>query len=104
MKIYFLLPLILFSRFSLAADALSADQVKAKAITCGACHGQAGVSANPLWPNLAGQKAEYMAKQLRDFKAGKRQNELMSPMAQTLSEADITALSNYFASLSPVTP
>ena len=42
----------------------SADAGKAKALTCTACHGVAGNSANPLWPNIAGQHAKYTETQL----------------------------------------
>jgi len=77
------------------------DKTLALATACAACHGSNGVSANPLWPNLAGQKAEYLAKQMRDFKAGRRQDPLMSPMAQTVADADIDKLAQHFANIKP---
>ena len=54
------------------AAALAADPQagKDKAQTCAACHGADGNSINPEWPNLAGQHASYVSKQLADFKAG----------------------------------
>lgn len=75
----------------------SAEQGQAKAATCVACHGVGGNSANPEWPNLAGQHEQYIAKQLRAFKAGARQNPLMSPMAMTLSDQDVEDVAAYFA-------
>lgn len=70
-----------------------------KAAMCAACHGEKGVSINPLWPNLAGQKKEYLKLQLTAFRDGHRVNELMSPVSKTLSDADIASLAEYFSSL-----
>jgi cytochrome c553 len=72
---------------------------KAKAATCAGCHGAAGVSNNPLWPNLAGQQAGYLAKQMKDFRDGNRNDPMMSPMAKPLSDADIDNLAAYYNSL-----
>lgn len=71
---------------------------KAKSATCAGCHGADGNSVNPEWPNLAGQGAAYLAKQLHDFKDGKRNNATMAPMAAPLTDEDIQDLSAYFAS------
>lgn len=72
---------------------------KAKAATCAGCHGAAGVSNSPMWPNLAGQKAGYLKKALGDFKSGARKDPMMSSMAAPLSDADIDNLAAYFSSL-----
>lgn len=72
---------------------------KQKAASCAGCHGTAGISNNSSWPNLAGQQKNYLAKQLRDFRSGKRQDPLMSPMAKPLSDKDIDNLATYFNSL-----
>lgn len=72
---------------------------KAKAAMCAACHGPAGISANPIWPNLAGQKEAYLVKTLKDFKSGKRNDPVMSGMAKPLSDADIANLAAYYSSL-----
>jgi cytochrome c553 len=76
-----------------------ADAGKAKSITCAACHGAEGNSANPLWPNLAGQHAKYIVNQLGAFKEGKRVNALMSSQAMLLSEDDMANLAVYYESL-----
>ena len=73
-----------------------------KAAACFACHGPDGNSPalpppTEQWPKLAGQMPEYINKQLHDFKAGKRANAQMSPMAQNVAEADIADLAAYFA-------
>lgn len=84
------------------AQAADAAAGKAKAAVCAGCHGPAGVSANPLWPNLAGQKDKYLVKQMQDFKSGARNNNpMMTPMAKPLSDADIENLAAYFSSLKP---
>jgi cytochrome c553 len=72
---------------------------KAKTGMCAACHGAAGISAVPMYPNLAGQKEAYLAKQLKDFKTGKRKDPVMAPMAMALSDEDIANVAAYYASL-----
>lgn len=87
----------------LSAPALLAGDIeagKAKAGMCAACHGPAGISAAPMWPNLAGQKEQYLAKQIKAFRDGTRQDPSMSPMAAPLTDADIDNLAAYFSSLS----
>lgn len=71
---------------------------KAKSAVCGACHGPDGNSSNPLWPNLAGQHAAYLVKQLKDFKSGARKDPVMAPMAAPLSDQDMENLAAYFTS------
>jgi cytochrome c553 len=80
-----------------AAGDASAGQAKAAA--CVACHGPDGNSPNPIWPKLAGQHPEYLNKQLMNFKAGERQNELMMPQVAPLNEQDMQNIAAYFASL-----
>lgn len=70
---------------------------QAKAAVCAGCHGPDGNSTNPEWPKLAGQGAAYLAKQLREFKAGKRVNATMQGMAAPLSEQDIADLAAFYA-------
>ena len=79
---------------------------ESKAAACAGCHGADGNSVNPIWPNLAGQGADYIAKQVMDFKAGARQDPLMSGMAMAVQDADLPDVAAYFASkaVNPVTP
>ena len=77
----------------------SAEAGKNKAVTCAACHGAAGISANPLWPNIAGQAAPYLVAQLKAFKEGTRKDPLMSSQALMLSDQDMADLAVYFESL-----
>jgi len=64
---------------------------------CAGCHGPNGISTNPLWPNLAGQKADYTAKQLRAYRDGTRPDPNMFGISQTLTDAQIEALAAYYA-------
>src|SRR5687768_2577452 len=70
-----------------------------KAAMCFACHGASGVSTLPNYPNLAGQKEQYLIKQLTDFKAGKRTDPSMSSMVSALPEGDVPDIAAYFSSL-----
>ena len=75
---------------------------QAKSATCAACHGPFGVSSNPLWPNLAGQHAAYLIKQLQDFKTGGlRHADLMTPFAASLDEKDRADLALFYAKQQP---
>ena len=90
---------IVFTGLAFSAPVLgegSAEAGQAKAAPCVACHGVNGNSANPEWPTLAGQSGPYIIAQLKAFKSGERQNPLMTPMAQPLSDADIADLATYF--------
>ena len=85
---------------ALAGSAFAAGDAKAgkaKAQVCFGCHGVNGVSTNPSWPKLAGQHANYTAKQLADFKAGDRKDPVMSAQAANLSDQDVADLAAFFA-------
>jgi cytochrome c553 len=77
----------------------SIEAGKDKSITCAACHGPEGNSVNPLWPNIAGQGAPYIVAQLKAFKEGLRENQLMTSQAMMLSDEDMADLAVYYESL-----
>jgi cytochrome c553 len=85
----------------MAAPAFAGDPAagKAASATCVACHGANGISPNDIWPNLAGQKAGYLAKQIRAFKDGTRKDPQMNAMVAALTDKQIEDLAAYFASL-----
>ena len=87
------------SIISFSSFAADIDAGKAKSATCMACHGAKGVSMIPMYPHLAGQQADYLKKQLKDFRDGNRKDPVMGAMAKALSDADIENLSAYYASL-----
>jgi cytochrome c553 len=68
-----------------------------KAQVCAACHGADGNSIASTIPNLAGQTWRYIYVQLKDFKEGRRKNEVMTPMAQPLERQDMIDIANFFA-------
>ena len=69
---------------------------------CAACHGADGNSTIAANPRIAGQHAEYLAKQLRDFKANKdRKNAIMYGFASPLSASDIRDLAAHYAAQKP---
>ena len=74
-----------------------AGEAKANTI-CMACHGPQGNSIVPTWPKLAGQHAEYIQKQLMDFKAGNRSNVQMTPMAKPLTDQEVLDVAAFFSS------
>jgi len=71
---------------------------KNKSAVCAGCHGVDGNSAAPNFPKLAGQDAQYTAKQLSDFKSGARKDPVMAGMAAGLSKKDMDDLGAYYAS------
>ncbi len=79
------------------------DPEKGKQIAsqvCLACHGVDGNGTeptNPEFPKLAGKQPEYLLKQLKDFKSGKRKNEIMAGTVANLTPDDMANLSLYYA-------
>jgi cytochrome c553 len=90
---------IIFSALASASFADDAAAGKAKSVTCAGCHGANGISNNPMWPNLAGQKQAYLASALQMYRDGRRKNAMMSAMAKNLTDADIANLAAYYANL-----
>ena len=85
----------------LAAQAQGENAVPAKAALCAACHVAQASSSQSVIPILAGQTARYMVLQLRDFQAGRRSNEAMSPMVVGMTREEMNELSDYFAKQKP---
>jgi cytochrome c553 len=100
-KTVLLLPLALLLAASLSHAAGDAAAGKTKSAPCAACHGADGNSVNPEWPKLAGQHADYIYKQLVEFKSGDRQNALMAGQVAALSDQDMADLAAYYATLEP---
>ncbi|MDE2090632.1 MAG: cytochrome c [Gammaproteobacteria bacterium] len=80
-----------------AGDAVAGQ--KLFGTTCIACHGANGISIATIYPNLAGQKADYLVAQLKAFRDGTRPNPIMGPMAKGLTDADIDNLAAYISTL-----
>jgi cytochrome c553 len=86
---------LLFLSSSVMAGDVAAG--KAKSAICASCHGADGISLSPLWPNLAGQKEQYLVKQIKAFRDGTRTDAMMAPMVASLSDDDIANLAAYFS-------
>ena len=107
------MPLLAFALLALATlgftpslqAAPAADLARAEEIVqgkCFLCHGPDGESSSPVFPRLAGQHAEYLARQLADYQSGRRQSDTMKPMVADLSAADFKALGAYFEARKPL--
>jgi cytochrome c553 len=86
---------------AVAGDA-AAGQAAYAAKGCIGCHGVNGKSANPIWPNLAGQHAPYIVLSLKAYKAQERKSAnaaQMYPFAGQLSDADMENIAAYLAGL-----
>jgi len=88
---------LLFPTLSFAAGDIAAG--KAKAVTCGGCHGAQGIAIAPNFPNLAGQKAAYLEMAIQSYRSGKRNDPTMKAMVAGLADADIPNLAAYYSSL-----
>ncbi len=82
--------------FSLLASPAMAAEDTAQTV-CAACHMGDGNSVISLNPKLAGQHPEYLTKQLKEFKSGKRANAVMTGIATALSEDEMSTLAAYYA-------
>jgi cytochrome c553 len=87
-----------------AAAVQAADLARATEIVqgkCFICHGMEGESSSPVFPRLAGQHAAYTARQLADYRSGRRKSSAMQPMVEDLSPEDFKALGAFFQSRPP---
>ena len=73
-----------------------ASAAKEKAAVCASCHGAAGVSRNPAWPNLAGQQKDYLVTALKAYQVGTRKDPMMTKLVKNLSDADIKQLAAHY--------
>lgn len=97
---------LVFFACSVWAQAASSPQAplpppKLVTDSCHMCHGMQGQSASDVFPKLAGQHANYIAKQLENFKTGVRKSSPMGEMAANLETADMLALGRYFEAQKP---
>ncbi len=77
---------------------------KTAAASCTGCHGEGGVSGNPVNPSLAGQDAQFFGAAMRAYKDGTRKNATMKGPATAVDDATVKNLAAYFASLTPKAP
>lgn len=91
---------ISMSSLTVAAGDVAAG--KAKSAVCATCHGADGIAIMPVYPNLAGQNAEYLESALKAYRDKQRQGGMagiMQMQANNLSDEDIANLAAYYSSL-----
>jgi cytochrome c553 len=74
-----------------------ADTPPQVAALCVTCHGQDGVAIAPLYPSLAGQHEDYIARAIDEYRKGGRKNPIMKSFAATLKDEDIEIIAKYFS-------
>lgn len=84
-----------------ASHALAGDPAagRAKARQCSTCHGIDGIAKIPTAPHIAGESEIYLQSQLKAFRSGKREHEIMSVIAKNLTDEDIADLSAWYAAI-----
>jgi cytochrome c553 len=86
-----------------SSSAISIGRGATLAMRCTMCHGARGVSEADS-PNLAGQYAIAIYKQLQDYKSGARTNAVMTPRVADLADQDMRDLAAYYAYLPRLPP
>jgi len=76
----------------------AADGIEAKLQICGSCHGNEGEPSDPTVPIIWGQQQAYLEKQLRDYKSGDRDSQIMSSLAESLKKEEVPDVASFFAS------
>ena len=97
MKNFFCL-LLISAAFCAQADDAAKGRAKAD-VACALCHGPAGQATLPNAPNLAGQQAIYLSEQLKNYRNGKRQNEVMGVIAKPLTDTEIMQLTAWYSAI-----
>ena len=87
-----------------AAAATDLEAVRQKVQVCFACHGPEGNSASPVVPSLAGQPQQFIVTELFQFREGRRKDPQMTPLAASLTNADMNDLAAYFTMQIPAPP
>ena len=91
----------LIAACSIASPSLAQDAALGRTLAgqCRTCHGLDGIAQIPIAPNLAGESQIYLEKQLKAFRSGERENEMMSVVAKNLTDEQISDLSAWYASI-----
>lgn len=95
------LALLAASAVPAATSALAGDLAagREKAQVCQTCHGIDGIATMPMAPNIAGNNELYLRKQLEAFRSGQRTDEMMSVVAEGLSDEDIADLAAWYSAI-----
>src|SRR5277367_825644 len=82
--------------FLLSTGIVSAASIASKAQLCASCHGGHGLPSDPTVPIIWGQQAAYLQKQLNDYRNGDRESQIMSSIAESLSDGEVSQIAAYF--------
>lgn len=91
-----LVALLVAPAVSLAADAKAGRTLAGQ---CQVCHGLDGIAKIPIAPHLAGESEMYLQTQLKAFRSGKREHEMMTVVAKDLTDQEIADLAAWYASI-----
>lgn len=97
LSLYLVAAISLLAVPSHAADAKAGRALAAQ--KCQVCHGIDGIAKMPVAPHLAGESDIYLQAQLKSFRSGTRENEMMTVVAKDLSDQDIVNLAAWYASI-----
>ena len=89
---------LVIAAFNAFADDVAEGRAKAEA-ACALCHGPTGIATLPNAPNLAGQQSIYLSEQLKNYRSGKRQNDVMTMIAKPLTDLEIARLAAWFSAV-----
>jgi cytochrome c553 len=90
------IPAAVLALVAAAVPVSAQEPIAAKVQLCASCHGRNGLPADRSVPIISGQRPAYIQKQLRDYRSGDRDSEVMSSIAQSLSERQIADIADYF--------
>lgn len=94
-----LIAIACMSTSTFAAGAPNLEAAKVLAQPCQACHGADGNSTAAIYPRLAGQYADYLARAMHEYRDGGRVNPIMAVYVEKLSDEDIKNLAAYFSAM-----
>jgi cytochrome c553 len=90
------IPLIVLALATVPMPISAHEPIAAKVQLCASCHGRNDLPADRTVPIISGQQPAYIRKQLSDYRNGDRDSEIMSTIAQSLSERQIDGIADYF--------
>ena len=99
-SVYLLFVLTLITAFTCAQADEGEELYQAKG--CVVCHGAAGISPAPIWPNIAGQHKQYLVAQMKDIKSGKRNNGMsvtMQAIVAAVSDEELEKIADWLSKL-----
>ncbi len=81
-----------------------AEGKRVAAASCSSCHGLSGIAKTKDVPHIAGQRPEYLYRELRTYQAGARGNTPMNNVVKFLSDDALVKVAAYYANLDPAQP